>query len=170
MLGRLLILFILIPAVELMLLVEIGRRIGTLATIGLIVFTGMLGAFLARRQGLKVWRQLQSELSQGRPPAATLVEGVLILVAGAVLMTPGVLTDAFGFLLLIPPCRRVLRKWLFAWFANSVKKGRTHVFVRFPGSGRPSPPPGQGPIYDVDQDDVEYESDPDPDPRHLNEG
>ncbi|HSR53325.1 MAG TPA: FxsA family protein [Acidobacteriota bacterium] len=157
--GRLLILFILVPAAELMLLVALGQRIGVLATVAIIVFTGFLGAFLARRQGLKVWRQLQSELAQGRPPAGTIVEGVLVLVAGAVLMTPGVLTDALGFVLLIPPCRKALRRWLFAWFKRSVEQGRTHVFLRFGGSQRRSPPPGQGPIYDVGPEAFEEEAD-----------
>ena len=97
--GRLLLLFILVPAVELVLLIEIGSRIGTLATLALIVGTGALGAILARRQGLRTIRQIQRELEAGRLPTDSLMDGVLILVAAALLVTPGILTDAAPVLL-----------------------------------------------------------------------
>ena len=92
--GRLLLAFILIPVVELFLLIEIGRRIGTLPTLVLIVATGVLGAWLVRLQGLSVLRKVQAEMAVGRMPAGAMVDGIIILIAGAVLMTPGVLTDA----------------------------------------------------------------------------
>ena len=95
--GRLLLLFVLVPALELVLLIELGQRIGTLPTLGLIVLTGVVGASLARSQGLRVLQELQRETEAGRLPAEPLVDGALILVAGALLVTPGVLTDAFGF-------------------------------------------------------------------------
>ena len=110
--GRLLLLFIAVPAVELMLLIEIGQRIGTLATIGLIMGTGIVGASLARQQGMSAFARLRTDLADGRSPAEPIVDGVLILVAGAVLITPGVLTDLFGFLLLVPACRRLLKRSL----------------------------------------------------------
>lgn len=103
---RLLLLFTTVPLVELALLLWIGARIGVLATVGLILLTGVLGAALARHQGLATWDRFQRALAAGRLPARELVEGLLILVAGAVLLTPGVLTDAAGFLLLVPPVRR----------------------------------------------------------------
>jgi UPF0716 protein FxsA len=108
--SRLLVLFVVVPVVELVLLIEIGRQIGTLPTLGLIVVTGALGAYLARRQGLGVLQRVREEMAAGRIPAAPIVDGILILVAGAVLMTPGVLTDAFGFFCLIPPCRELLKR------------------------------------------------------------
>lgn len=136
--GRLLLLFIAVPAIELVLLIEIGRHIGTLATLGLIVFTGALGAALARHQGLSVLHQVQSETAAGRIPAGALLDGVLILIAGAVLMTPGVLTDLFGFLCLVPAFRTMLKRYLRRRFESAAQSGRVHVTV--------SP---QGPMRDV---------------------
>lgn len=106
MLLRLLLLFTIVPLAELALLLWIGGRIGLLATVTLILVTGALGAALARRQGLATWRRFQEALAAGRLPGRELLEGLLILVAGALLLTPGVLTDAAGFLLLVPPARR----------------------------------------------------------------
>ena len=121
--ARLLLLFVLVPVVELALLIEIGRLVGTPATIGLIVLTGVLGAWLARRQGLGVLRAVRGEMAEGRVPAGTLVDGALIVVAGAVLMTPGVLTDALGFFLLVPAGRRLLKRQLKRRFERAVERG-----------------------------------------------
>ena len=106
MLMRLILLFVTVPLLELYLLVRIGEWIGLLPTIALVLFTGALGATLARAQGLATWGRFQAAMAQGRLPGAELVEGILILVAGAVLLTPGVLTDVLGFLLLVPALRR----------------------------------------------------------------
>ena len=103
-------LFIIIPAVELVLLIEVGKLIGTLPTIGLIVATGFIGATLARHQGLTVLSRLRSEVGAGHLPGDALLDGALILVAGALLVTPSVLTDAVGCLLLIPPTRAGLKR------------------------------------------------------------
>ena len=103
---RLLILFTTIPLLELALLLWIGARIGVVPTVALILFTGVLGAGLARFQGLATWARFQRALAAGRLPTQEILEGLLILVAGAVLLTPGVLTDAAGFSLLVPPTRR----------------------------------------------------------------
>lgn len=127
--SRLLLLFILLPAIELALLIELGRRIGTAATLALIVVTGVLGASLARRQGLGVLRSLQEETAAGRLPASSLVDGALILVAGALLVTPGVLTDAFGFLCLVPAFRRWLERVARRHFERAVREGRVDVRV-----------------------------------------
>jgi len=128
--GRLLLLFIAVPAVELMLLIEIGQRIGTLATIGLIMGTGIVGASLARQQGMSAFARLRTDLADGRLPTEPIVDGVLILVAGAVLITPGVLTDLSGFLLLVPACRRLLKRSLKRRF-----EGAVGVAVGFDGAG-----------------------------------
>lgn len=125
--GRLLLLFIAVPIAELYLLIEIGKQVGTAATIGLIVFTGVLGAWLARRQGLGVLKRMQEQTAAGALPASEIVDGALILMAGAVLMTPGVLTDAFGFLLLVPAFRTLLKSHLRRRFERAVERGRVHV-------------------------------------------
>ncbi len=125
--GKLLLLFILVPAVELALLIEVGRHIGTLATLALIAGTGALGAFLARLQGLGILRQMQSELAAGRLPASSIVDGVIILLAAVVLITPGILTDAVGFLCLVPAFRRVLKRTLWQRLRRAVQEGRANV-------------------------------------------
>jgi UPF0716 protein FxsA len=112
MLFRLFLLFALVPAVELALLIEIGQRIGAGATVGLLILTGILGASLAKYEGLHTWRMIQQDLARGQMPTNRLVDAVLILVAGALLVTPGVLTDAVGVVLLLPPSRRLVRGYL----------------------------------------------------------
>lgn len=143
---RLILLFIVLPALELWLLLEIGRHVGGLATFGLIVFTGILGANLARSQGMSVLQSINEEAAQGKLPARHLLEGVMVLVAGALLLTPGVLTDAFGFICLIPGLRAPMARWLWKRVQASTRKG--HVFVhmgRPPGAGG-APHPGNSPF------------------------
>jgi UPF0716 protein FxsA len=122
MFGRMLLLFIFLPMVELYLLIMLGSRIGAMPTIGLIVLTGVLGASLARQQGLSVLAKIQKEISTGKPPTTELVEGALIVVGGIVLLTPGILTDIFGFSLLIPPFRKALCQKLTSSFSKHVGK------------------------------------------------
>lgn len=127
--GRLLLLFVLVPAIELALLLELGRHIGTLATLGLIAATGLLGAFLARRQGLGVLRKIRLEAEEGRIPAGPIADGVMILLAAALLVTPGILTDAVGFLCLIPSTRRAIRRRIWDHLVEAVRSGRVRVSV-----------------------------------------
>ena len=136
--GRLPLLFIAVPAVELILLIEIGQRIGTLATIGLIVGTGIVGASLARQQGISTFARLRKDLEAGRLPAEPIVDGVLILVAAAVLITPGVLTDLVGFLCLVPACRRLIKRSLKRRFERAMRKGTAGVIVTLDDAGDPS--------------------------------
>lgn len=127
MLSRLLLLFIIVPAIELLLLIQMGQWIGTLPTVGLIVVTGIIGAYLTRQQGLQVWRRVQQETQSGQLPGGALLEGAMILVAGAVLMTPGVLTDALGFLLLIPPTRKLLSGLVGRQIQRMMDRGQIRV-------------------------------------------
>ena len=125
--GRLILLFTLVPALELALLIEVGSRIGTLATIGLIVATGVLGAALARQQGLHVLGRIQAELSAGHLPASSLVDAVIVLLAGALLVTPGILTDVLGFLCLVPGFRSLVKARLRRRFERAVLEQRITV-------------------------------------------
>ncbi len=109
MLVRLLLLFTVVPVLELMLLLELGRVVGLAPTLAIVLLTGVVGAWLARWQGLATLRTVQTEMAGGRVPAGALVDGLLILVAGALLLTPGLLTDTVGFLLLVPPTRAAVR-------------------------------------------------------------
>ena len=118
MLFRLILLFTLVPLAELWLLISISRYTGIPRTIGIVLVTGFVGASLARYQGWQTWRRLQTELQSGRTPADALLDGLMIFIAGVLMITPGVLTDSVGFALLLPPVRRHLklrfRKWLTA--------------------------------------------------------
>ena len=127
--AKLLLLFILVPAVELALLIELGQRIGTAATIGLIVVTGIAGAALARNQGLRVITTVQSDLASGQLPASSFMDGLMILVASALLVTPGVITDFVGFLCLVPAFRSVVKKRLLQYFEDAIREGRVNVNI-----------------------------------------
>ena len=110
MFVRLLLLFTLVPLLELFLLIKVGELIGVWATVVLVITTGALGAFLTRIEGMRVLGQVRNDLQAGRVPTERLLDGFLILLAGAVLLTPGLITDALGFFLLVPPGRRVIRE------------------------------------------------------------
>lgn len=116
MLGWLILLFIIVPAFDLWLLFQVGGVLTFVPTFGLVILTGLAGAALARRQGLQAMAKIQTELGSGRMPTRELAEGLLILLAGAVLITPGFLTDLFGLGLLIPPFRRQFLKVLTRYF------------------------------------------------------
>ena len=122
-------LLIALPVVEIALLIVIGRQVGLAATVTLLLLTGLLGAFLARRQGLEVLRKMQAEMAAGRPPAGHIVDGFLTLLAGFLLIVPGVLTDAIGFLCLLPAGRTILKAWLRRRFESGVRSGRIQVSV-----------------------------------------
>lgn len=127
MLLRLLLLFTLVPIAELMVLIELGEAIGLGATLLLIFVTGIVGAALARREGARTWLQVQQELAQGELPADSLLHGLMVLVAGAFLVTPGVITDAAGFLLLFRPVRSKLVELVRGWLRRQVRSGNARV-------------------------------------------
>ncbi len=116
----LLILFVSMPVIELALLYQVAQTISLGPTILLVIITGIVGAALAKHEGLKALQSVQNELAQGRMPTTQLFDGVLILVAGVVLITPGIITDAIGFCLLIPPIRAIVKILLTRYFKNRV--------------------------------------------------
>lgn len=132
-------LFVVVPLLELGLLVAIGGRVGLVPTVALVVVTGILGATLARRQGLATLDRLRETIGEGRVPHQELVDGALILVAAAFLLTPGLITDSVGFALLVPPVRAALRRRVAAWV------GRRFVVA----------PPERGPLWRDDVIDVD---------------
>jgi UPF0716 protein FxsA len=123
----LLILFIGVPALELWLLFQIGGEIGVLPTIALLLGAGVFGSWLAKREGMRVLREMQRAVAEGRVPAEGLLSGALVLVGGVLLVTPGVATDVVGLLLLLPPTRRVAAGLLRRWFERQVRSGRIKV-------------------------------------------
>ena len=116
MLGRLLLLFILLPLVELILLLWLADLTSWQVTVLFVIVTGAVGVWLVRRQGFRTWRRITEEFAAGKLPAEALWDAAMILVAGALLLTPGVLTDLVGLTLLIPPCRRWYRRRIVRWF------------------------------------------------------
>ncbi|MFQ5488971.1 MAG: FxsA family protein [Gammaproteobacteria bacterium] len=129
----LLILFLTIPLLEIYLLIKVGSIIGALPTVFLVVFTAVVGALLLRIQGFATLRRVQATLARGELPAIEMLEGLVLLISGALLLTPGFFTDIVGFLCLIPSLRRRLILWLLE-----------HSFF---GGGMSPPPSGgsQGP-------------------------
>lgn len=127
MLGRLLFLFIVVPLVELYLLIEVGSRIGAATTVALIALTGGVGALLARMQGFRVIVQIRERLAQGQLPADELLSGGLVVAGGLLLVTPGLLTDAVGLVLLIPVVRARVVEWVKAFLRRRIEQGSIHI-------------------------------------------
>ena len=130
MIGTLLVLFVILPFVELYLLIELGSRIGTLPTLGIVVLTGIAGAALAKHQGLSVLQRIQTEMSFGQMPGEIIFDGVLVLIGAVLLITPGILTDTTGFLLLIPVTREIFKKYLKVWVSKKIKSGQMVYYTQ----------------------------------------
>ena len=132
---RLVLLFTLVPFIELVLLLWISSKAGVMLTVGLVLVTGLAGAALARRQGLEVWRRIGEKMARGEPPGDSLADAVMIFVAGVLLITPGVLTDLLGFSLLVPPVRKQLKRRLIEWLKRyATAQYRSHAAHRAAGA------------------------------------
>jgi len=127
MLFRLFLAFTLIPVIELYILIQIGTVIGSFSTIVLIISTGIAGAYLAKAQGMQTMIKVRASMQQGIMPTDDLVDAAIILAAGIVLLTPGLLTDLAGLLLLFPPSRNMIKKRVSDYFRRSVQSGVINV-------------------------------------------
>ncbi len=123
MLAKLFALFTIVPLVELLLLIPLGQQIGTLPTIGIVVATAMIGAVLGKSQGTGAWNRITSEFAQGQLPGDAITDGLIVLVACVLLITPGVLTDITGILLLIPATRAPVRRYLKGRWTKRLQNG-----------------------------------------------
>ena len=121
--AKLLILFIIIPVTELYILIEVGKKIGSLTTIGVIILTGIIGAYLVKGQGFMILKKIQNDLNEGIMPGDSLIQGVIILAGGILLLTPGFVTDIVGFIFLIPVSRNIVKKYLLKWLKGKIKEG-----------------------------------------------
>lgn len=130
MLRFIIIVLIVVPALELIGLFQMGKLIGGWSTFGLIILTGFLGGWLARREGLKVWRQAQSQLSSGQIPGDSILDGICIFTGGLLLLTPGILTDIAGFLLVFPFSRPIFKAWLYSVLRKMAERGDIHFLWR----------------------------------------
>jgi UPF0716 protein FxsA len=116
--AALALLFLVVPFAELYVIIQIGQAIGALPTIAVLVADSLIGAWLVKREGLAVLRRAQNQIGRGVVPGTELVDGVLILFAGALMLTPGFLTDVLAGFLLIPPVRVLLRRFLASQLAK----------------------------------------------------
>jgi UPF0716 protein FxsA len=114
------VLFLVVPIAELAVLLKVGAAIGIANTIGLLILVSLVGGWLVKREGLGVLRRIQQQLELRRLPGAELVDGLLVLIAGALLLTPGFLSDIVGILLLLPPVRAVFRRVLRRRFERRI--------------------------------------------------
>lgn len=121
--SYLLALFVVMPLLELWLLLLVGARMGWGPTLLLVLFTGVSGAWLAKAQGYWVLGAIQRDLAAGQMPAPRIMDGVMILLAGALLITPGLITDVAGFLLLVPATRQLIRNWLRLQLEQKLREG-----------------------------------------------
>jgi UPF0716 protein FxsA len=141
--------FVLVPLVEIYVIIQVGQAIGALWTIALLVADSIIGAMLMRTQGRSAWRRFNEAIAAGRIPAREVVDGALVIFGGALLLTPGFVTDIFGAAFLLPPSRAVIRGLLVRRFAG-------RLIVATPGGMRRRPPRHDG----ADVDSTATEIDP----------
>ncbi len=164
-----LLLFIAVPVIEIALFIQVGGVIGLWSTIGVVILTAMLGTALLRHQGLDTLRRVQESLAENRMPVVEMFDGLCLVMAGALLLTPGFMTDAFGFLLFVPPFRAVAARAIGRYI---VTHGQVHVSTSGMGGGPQGGPfddpgyraggpagPSGGPVIDGDFEEVEPETD-----------
>lgn len=154
---RLFLLLVAVPIIEIALFIEIGGMIGTWPTVGIVILTALIGSIMLRQQGLAVIGEAQRRLEAGENPGRLLADGVMILFAGALLLTPGFFTDAVGFALLVPPIRNAV--WNYA--APRIKPTRVRVRTTMYRRGTRG---GPGQTVDGDYEDVTPDDSADPDP------
>lgn len=126
----LLALIIVVPALEIWILISAGKLIGAIPTIILIILTGVLGAWLAKYQGISALRNAQQKINNGQMPGDVIIDGLCILIGGVVLLTPGFITDAIGFALLLPPTRNLIKPSILRAIRNRMDRGQFIVINR----------------------------------------
>jgi UPF0716 protein FxsA len=162
--------FIVVPMLELLLLLKVGQSIGALPTVALVVATALTGAYIISRQSLTALNRTLQALSEGRTPVEPVLDGLFLMIAGALMLTPGLITDVVALALLVPPVRRLVARAAMAWLA---KRTRMHLETYEDGEPGPSRPggwrssgrAGDGPVIEVEAERVgESPSPPDRDP------
>lgn len=123
MLGKLFVIFAVVPVLELYLLIKVGRLIGAWETVAILLAVSFIGAWLVRHQGFSILSRIQGELATGRLPAAELLDGLLVLVGGLLLLTPGFITDLLGIFFLVPAGRFILKRYLQRWMERRINSG-----------------------------------------------
>lgn len=127
LLGILTALFVGLPLLDTITLVIVGRYLGFWSTVAIVILSGVIGAHLARQQGLSVWRSLQADLAAGRVPTQGLMDCVLILIAGGMMLAPGFLTDIMAIMLLLPPVRNGVKRWARHRIERMLRQGTLRI-------------------------------------------
>ncbi len=122
------VLFVLIPFTELVILLEVGESIGAMSTIGVIITTALIGYALFKHQGFKTWQKVQQRMAQGEMPSQQVIEGMVILVAGALMITPGLITDVLGLFCLLPFTRKLALTFIGKRIAGKLKSHTSSHF------------------------------------------
>ena len=148
-------LFIIIPVIEIRILWSLGSSIGIAPTLIIVILTGIIGANLARNQGIKVLNSINTDLHSGKMPADTLLSAALVLVGGVLLITPGIMTDAFGFCLLIPIFRKLIAKVLKKYFKNHFNIMTVNNFQSFSSDNKRTNYQDESEIIEVDAVEIE---------------
>ena len=152
----LVVLFIVVPIVELYVIIQIGSLIGVLPTLALLLADALLGSLLLRHQGRGAWRRFNAAIAERRFPGREVADGLMIAIGGTLLLTPGFVTDIFGLILLVPPTRAIVRRVLRAYV------GHRFVVIGSTGSTPPDPAWTGGRPYDFDATAEEIDADDDP--------
>ena len=176
----LVLLFLVVPILEIYLIIQVGQVIGGWQTLGLLVVESLIGGWIVRREGRRAWRALRGTFGAGRIPDRELADGALVLVGGTLLLTPGFLTDLVGFFFVLPFTRPLARRVLTRWLGRRAVRSVSTRFSAFaPGAGRRVVPgevvPGQ--VVDEDAADPVHPANPlrrarrpDPDERRPGAG
>jgi len=130
MLRILVVLFVIVFGLELWGLITVGSLIGGWNTVFLVILTGLFGAWMAKQQGVQVFRMVQFQLARGQMPTETLIDGALVLIGGILLLLPGFISDVIGLIFLIPYTRMILRHLLKRWLWSLISSGRIQLFFR----------------------------------------
>lgn len=140
-----LLLFIVLPIAELYVIIQVGQAIGVLPTIAILIADSFLGAYLLRSQGRSAWRRFNQALAERRVPGREVLDGAMIILGGAFLLTPGFITDVVGIVLLLPPTRAALRGAVTSMARRRMRVGWVFGGPGFPGRGPDRPGPASGP-------------------------
>ncbi|SKC84900.1 FxsA family protein [Maledivibacter halophilus] len=130
MLFRLILLFTITPVIELLLLLKLSKITSIITTISIVLFTGIIGAYLAKSQGRLILTRLRIELNEGRMPGNELLNGLCVLVGGALLLTPGIITDLLGFVLVIPGTREIFKGIIKKFLSKKLEDGSINIHYR----------------------------------------
>ncbi|MBE1536276.1 FxsA family protein [Actinomadura algeriensis] len=135
--------FLVLPVLEIFVIIQVGEVIGAWPTVALLVFESLLGGWIMRREGRRAWRALQETFGRGTVPDRELADAALVLIGGTLLLTPGFVTDVFGFAFVLPFTRPLVRTLLTRWAARRMRLAQSRPSVVFPPGGRGAGPFGQ---------------------------